>query len=59
MGNLFNLDECGEDVIDKMIEETESIEALFQDLVLTKAEYGEYIVYCFYEGKDDFKYYPK
>ncbi|MGG2072845.1 DUF4435 domain-containing protein [Lysinibacillus irui] len=58
MENIFILDECEVDKVDEMIEETESIEALFQELIQTKAEYGDYIVYCFYEGKDDFKYYP-
>lgn len=48
------------DYVEKMKEESDnSIEVIFQDVVQSKEVHGiESTVFCFYEGKDDFKYYP-
>lgn len=48
------------DYVDKMEEEADdSIEVIFQEIVQSKEVHGiESTIFCFYEGKDDFKYYP-
>lgn len=61
MENIFETIEIenGEDLVEEMMEESEAIVAIFQDLVVCKEQHGlENTVFCFYEGKDDFKFYP-
>ncbi|PGB61578.1 DUF4435 domain-containing protein [Bacillus toyonensis] len=61
---ILELENSGEtvsagDLVDKMLGELEAVEVIFQELVQSKKEHGiDDTIFCFYEGKDDFKYYP-
>ncbi|MDG0059016.1 DUF4435 domain-containing protein [Priestia sp. P5] len=47
------------DLVEDMLGELDAIEVIFQELVQSKKEHGiDETIFCFYEGKDDFKYYP-
>ncbi|AAP08246.1 MULTISPECIES: DUF4435 domain-containing protein [Bacillus] len=59
--DLENLSETEspEDLVEEMLGELDAIEVIFQELVQSKKEHGiDETIFCFYEGKDDFKYYP-
>ncbi|WP_131101678.1 DUF4435 domain-containing protein [Bacillus sp. SYJ] len=51
--------ESAEDLVGEMLGELDAVEVIFQELVQSKKEHGiDETIFCFYEGKDDFKYYP-
>ncbi|MFE0341660.1 DUF4435 domain-containing protein [Priestia megaterium] len=44
-------------LLNEMWDSSEEIESIFQEYILTKDNGGKALVYCFFEGKDDYKYY--
>lgn len=51
--------EGAEDLVEEMLGEVDAVEVIFQELIQSRTEHGiDKTIFCFYEGKDDFKYYP-